>query len=232
MGVGPKMGRERSTMTLKSLLLVSAFAAVGSAHAVVLTQWDFNASLTAPSTGVGTLTTVGGIAAPTSVSGFGSSDPAATGNQSASTTGYSTNSGTQGLQFSVNPAGASSVDFSFDLRASNTGSKYVGVFFRTGANAFTSAGTFSLNAGGVFENGKTATLTGLGTATNLDVRILAVAGPTGGFVAANPTSSFSSTGTLRYDMVTFSTQPVPEPASMAALGLGALALIRRRRATK
>jgi hypothetical protein len=42
-------------------------------------------------------------------------------------------------------------------------------------------------------------------------------------------TSTGSTGLAFVDDVSFSASPVPEPASMAALGLGALALIRRRK---
>ena len=54
------------------------------------------------------------------------------------------------------------------------------------------------------------------------------ASPTIVFEASVPTTSATSTWTATYRVDDVSVTPVPEPSALAALGLGALALLRRR----
>lgn len=250
--------------TLTLGLSLVAFVAVATAPAAqIITQWNFNGpsatevpggtTSPTPSTGAGTASLIGGVTA-TFASGAasgGSTDPAggtAPPNYAWNTTTYATQgqqSGQRGVQFLVSTAGFNGINnlgfrnivVSFDLRHSNTSSRFVEVQYTLDGVNFTTDGltgnVFQATSGDTWFNNRTVDFSGIAGANNnanFGVRVVAVFAPdTGAYAASNPNSTYAATGTLRYDMVTFQGEPVPEPASLIALGVGAAAIAARRR---
>ncbi len=240
----------------KTLLTLAAAAAtfVSAASAVTITQWNFNTTdaasfnwnSPAPSTGFGTASLFGG-ATGTSGSGIsngGSSDttagsPPNYGWQTL-TYGSGTNAGAAGVQFAISTVGFTSAayesfTFSFDLRHSNTSSRYEQVQYTVDGTNWLNAGSyFDGNAGDTWFKGRTVIITDPAIFDNelVAFRVTTSNGPGTSLVASNTSSTYASSGTWRFDMVTLSATPIPEPSAFAALaGLGALgfAASRRRR---
>ena len=134
----------------------------------------------------------------------------------------------------VSTVGYEDITVSFDVRHSNTSSRYLQVQYTTDGSSWIDLGeALDQNTGDAWFNGNSFDLSAINAVENnasFGLRVVAAFGPAGGYLSSNPANTFASTGTLRYDMVTINgTQPVPEPATLAALGLGAMALIRRKR---
>jgi hypothetical protein len=150
---------------MKKILLAAAFSTLSilSANAVVITQFNFNSSVSdsntstgnaGPSTGSGSQSNIGGTTA-AFVSGATSSDPAVNTDDSALSLGsYPTqglNSGTAGLAIVTSTSGFNGISISFDFRASSTASQYYQLQISTTASpAFSnvSGGTGSVGTQG------------------------------------------------------------------------------------
>jgi PEP-CTERM motif len=224
--------------SLFAAALVIALAAPASTSASVLTQWNFNANDLMPSFGSGAATALGTTSS--FASGAGSTDPADP-DLAWNTTNYpsvSVGDKTEGVQFMVSTAGMTDVMFSFDNRQSNTGSKYLQVQYTINGTTFVDAagGLFAASAGGVWNNINSVSFVGVAGADNnasFGLRIVTTFAPgTGSYVAANPGSSYGTSGTVRLDMVTVMATAIPEPGTWALLiaGLGVVAGVARRRA--
>jgi hypothetical protein len=235
---------------MRSLAILGLVAVAGAANAqfVTVTQWNFNGESTAtvpggptspaPSFGNGTAILIGGTTG-TFASGTasgGSSDPVTTTppNYAWNTTAYpaqGTLSGVAGVQFNVSTVGFEGIRISFDTRHSNTASAWLRLDYTTDGMNWTNGPSFNATSGDAWFNNRMADLSGnplVDNNPNFAFRIVTVFAPgTSGFVASNPTGTYSPNGTLRYDMVTV--EAVPEPASMAALALGVGGLLARRR---
>jgi hypothetical protein len=234
-------------------LIASGIAAlvVATAGADVVTQWNFNgtSATTVPggaasptaSTGVGTASFVGGVTGSfaSGTSNGGSSDPVTTtpNNYGWGITTFAAqgaeNNG-RGVQFNVSTVGFDSVVVSYDLRHSNTSSRYENFQYSIdGGTSWVSFATFDGNAGDTWFNNRTIDLSsvaGVANNANFAFRVVATFGPAGGgYVASNGTSTYATTGTWRFDMVTVSGNLVPAPGALALLAAAGVLGSRRRR---
>jgi hypothetical protein len=234
-------------MKLFSLLLLTALPL----SAATIGQWNFNSvtddastatGSTAPSIGSGTaslLSTTGSFASGSS--NGGSSDPNTTDDSGWGITTFPSASAadlTAGVQFLVDTTGYESITIGYDLRHSNTASRYEAVQYTLNGSTWTTATFFSGAAGDTWFNNRSfdlSAISGAGNNPNFGIRIVsafestATGAGAASYVASNTGSSYSATGTWRFDMVTVSGTVIPEPTSALLGSLGMLALLRRRR---
>ena len=217
----------------------------GIALGDVITQWNFNSAVpdndtstgtTNPSVGAGVATllgTTGGFASGTS--NGGSSDPALTDNSGWQTTTYAaqgTEDSGRGVQFNVSTLGYTGISIGYDLRHSNTSSRFERLEYTLDGSTWNSASVFDGNAGDTWFNGRSFDFSGIGGSANnpnFGIRVVATfASGTSAYAPSNSTSTYATTGTWRFDMVTVSgIAIVPEPGSATFLGLiGLVGLVR------
>ena len=189
----------------------------------VFAQWNFNSitpdnntttGTTTPSVGVGTAALVGGTTA-TFATGDTTLDPAgSTDNSGWNTTTYpaqGTGNKTRGVQFTVSTAGRQNIVISWSSQSSNTGSKYGrlqyttnGIDFVDFPTAFTNGTSFTVKTNSL------AAISGVNNNTNFAFRFVSEFESTAAntananYVHANSGSTYGTTGTMRYDMVTVS----------------------------
>lgn len=217
---------------MKKLSLLMALSVVAAAsQAVVITQWNFNDSTNNASIGNGVITLVGGIGQ-AYVSGSGSTDPTQPG-LSLNTLSYpaqNTASGTAGAAFSTSTVGYQNIVVSFDTRHSNTASRYFDFQYTLDGTNYTTFTTMDEAGTTAFASRSVnlSSIAGANNNANFGVRLVSVFSPAGGYEVTAGTGVYSPNGTKRYDMFTFSGDAVPEPATMAVLGLGVAAVLRRR----
>ena len=174
------------------------------AHALTtITQWTFDSSMTTPSTGLGTASLVCGTTAT-----FATGNPG----QAWNTTNYpgtTSNNQTAGVQFQISTTGWQDIEFSFDIRHSNTAANTVVVQYSTdGGASFTNVATYTVSQTSNPWYARTVDLSSYPAVNNIsDLRVRVVAAfapPTNTqYVASNPSSTYNTGGTLRFDNVTF-----------------------------
>jgi hypothetical protein len=240
---------------MKKLILsgLMLLASSGLVNADIITQWNFNSitpgdvSTATPSTGSGSLSLVGGVTHPsTGSTGAGSSDLATT-NLAFQTSTYAaqgTGNLTRGVQFNIDTTGWSDITVSWDQRLSNTAANTWRFQYSLDGSTFVNSTQFTFTpaatgTGDVWYNGRSVDLSsiaGVANNANFAFRIVAEFDPNAGnYLAARSTSSYATSGTSRFDMVSVSgITAVPEPASMVLLGvagIGGLAFRQFRRKT-
>ena len=237
-------------MSLKSIVAGLALSLVGaSAQASVVTQWNFN-SITAdnntgtgstlPAIGSGTAALLGGVTgsfSSGSASG-GSSDPATTDNSGWQTTTYAAQGSgdkTRGVQFNVSTLGYNDIKISYDLRHSNTSSRYELVQYSLDGINFNDSTLFDGNVGDTWfknRNVDFSNIAGVANNANFALRIVSAFAPgTQAYLPSNNASNYGTAGTWRFDMATVSGSPVPVPAAfwmMSSALLGLVGINRRR----
>jgi hypothetical protein len=243
-----------SAIAIGTFLSTAAFTTLTTAaQAATLTQWNFNGSglsTTSPatSTGVGTASLIGGTTASFANGNAdgGSTDPLVTGDQGWNVTTFpaqGTGDKTAGVQFNVSTLGFQNIIISFDQRHSNSAAKDVIFQYTTNGSIFTDFANFSATAGDTWFNIRTVDLSsiaGVNDNANFGFRIVAAFAPsTSTYVQSDsvaPITAYGSGGTNRFDMVTVSADPVPEPTTIAtgllAVGAGRMIQRKRQKATK
>jgi endonuclease/exonuclease/phosphatase family metal-dependent hydrolase len=209
---------------------------------VVFAQWNFNSltpdantatGTTAPSIGSGTASLVGGTTA-TFATGDTNLDPAFTTDNSAwNTTGYpasTSNNKTAGAQFAVSTAGKQNIFISWSQQSSKTGGKYFRLQYSTnnGANFidYATAGTLPLAVNFYAFTNNLTSAPGVNNNSNFVFRIVgefestALNDSTANYVAANTGSTYATSGTSRFDMVSVS--GISYAAAPAQLTSGAI----------
>jgi hypothetical protein len=235
----------------KNGLLALALFATTQAYAADITQWNFNSvvadnstatgSLIA-STGTGSAITLGAVTQlfASGAANAGSSDPAATDNSGWQTLTYAaqgTNNKLTGVQFNVSTLGFEDIVLAYDIRHSNTSSRYEQVQYSLDGINFVDVALFDGNAGDTWFNQRTVDLSAIAGANNnasFAFRVVSAFAPnTSSYAASSASGSYSASGTWRFDMVTVSGNtiaPVPEPETFAMLlaGLSILGFSARR----
>lgn len=224
-----------SKFNIAKLSMAASIAVLSiGAQADVLTQWSFNNNNLLATTGAGTASLVGGTTG-SFASGAGSSD---TNGRAWNTTSYAaqgTGDKTRGVQFSISTLGFEDISFSYDSKHSGSASANELIQYSTDGLSFTDLVVFkSLDTN--FANGRLVDLSNIAAVNNqanLSIRIVSTFAP-GGNVYAGTTSTYGTSGTMRFDQVTFNgtaVSAVPEPTTYAMLlaGLGCVGFIARRR---
>ncbi len=238
-------------MNLIPLAAVGLIASFLPASAAVITQWNFNSTVpdaavgtgvTTPSTGAGTSLALGTTASFASGDANGGSSDLTTGDDSGwGITGFpGTGAGdlAEGVQFAVDTTGYTTIILNFDLRHSNTSSRYEAVRYTLDGSTWITAAFFTGAAGDTWFNNRTvdfSSISGAGNNPNFGIQIVsafettAIGSGAADFVASNTGSTYAGTGTWRFDMVTVSGTSVPEPTVGLLGAIGILGLLRRRR---
>ncbi len=206
------------------LILIVLFGLKLQAQTVI-TQWNFNSKPPDASTSTGSINPSKGTGILTALltttsysSGSGSSDTTTIDNTGLGLTGWQTQGNgnkTAGIQLAVSTIGNSNINLKFDLRHSNTGPRHFTVQYTTNISATTPIwidfADDSTTAGDLFVNNRSynfSVITALNNNANAGFRIVAAFRPTTStYVAATSTSSFATTGTWRFDMLTIQTAP-------------------------
>lgn len=235
-------------MIRKTALALLLAAAGVNAHAETIVKWNFNSPTPDANTSTGTLNpAVGsGIASLLNTTGSfssgdasgGSSDPATSDDSGWQTTSYATQgtgNKSEGVQFKFSTVGYTGIHFSYDLRHSNTSSRYEQVQYSLDGNTFKDFATFDGNSGDTWFNGRSvdfSSILGASNNANFAVRVVATFAPgANNYAASSSSGTYGSAGTWRFDMATATAMPVPEPKDYAMLlaGLGLIgAMVRRR----
>jgi endonuclease/exonuclease/phosphatase family metal-dependent hydrolase len=193
----------------------------------VVAQWNFNSvpadgltttGSTTPSAGAGTAALVGGATA-SFATGDTTVDPAGTSDNSGwNTANYPVqNAGnkTRGIQFNVSTAGRQNIIVTWSSESPNTGNKYARLQYTTNGTTYFDFPTATTN--GTTFTSKTnslSSLSGVNDNPNFAFQILsefestAINSGSTAYVAANPSSTYGSAGSMRYDMVTILGAPI------------------------
>jgi len=229
--------------SLSSLLISSVVVAIsGTASAAVVTQWTFNSSNAAltltPYIGTGTASYVGGTAAASPAFATGWVDdttavsPVLNYRWAMSTfPAAGAASGTAGAQFAVSTAGYQNVVITFGLRNSNSSSKYAMLQYSTNGTNFADFGDVINGTGDTFTSVSRdlSALTSTNNNSTFAFRVVSVFAPgTSAYVAAKTGSSYATSGTYGFDLVTVNGTAIPSPGAIALLGFAGLVARRRR----
>ena len=196
----------------------------------VITQWDFNSQpldnpantgtgTFSPITGVGTFSGAGLITTATYATGAGSTDSVSSDNSGAQTSGYpaaTAGSGTSGVAFSVSTVGKQNIVVYWDVRHSSSASRYLQFQYSTDGGTtwnnysatgdLTDSGYYVANTGDTWFLQRKADLSGIPAVNNnanFAFRIVTVFAPSSSaYAAADSGKTYTTNGTLRYDMVT------------------------------
>jgi hypothetical protein len=150
-----------------------------------------------------------------------------------------TGSGTRGVRFDVSTVGYDSITVNFDQRNSNTASRYWQIEYSTDGTNFSTAGlagsgVYTVSPGATWVNVISFDLSSIAGANNnalFAIRMTAIFAPGGNqYTTSQDGSTYGTSGTARWDMVTINGNLVPAPGALALLGVASVLGGRRRRA--
>lgn len=200
---------------------------------VIITQWDFESSITSPSIGTGTNSLVGSMTGPAAGTGSvnGCLQQAGTGAWQIGTANPGPSEETSGVEFKTSTVGYTNIIFEYDHRTSNTGTRTSRIQYTLDGtnwinlNVTPANYTSACNGRGAIDNGRIdvgdpvgtnvsdgwgrriinfSAIPGANNNPNFGVRILAAYyDNTGQFRQANNVSNVATAGTWRFDNVTF-----------------------------
>lgn len=219
----------------KTTMIVAMLGVVAASQAAVIANWTFEVSIP---TNAGPHAAEVGLGFAT---GFHSSSAAVYSNPvgNGSAESFSSNNWSVGdyYQFQFSTTLMEDIMFSWDQTGSNTGPRDFQVQYSTDGTNFTNFGSVYqvLFNGAPNSNWSSSTYQSAFTFAVDMSSVTAIDNQANVFVRLTNTSTVSigqgtvaSAGTNRIDNVLFEGAVVPEPATMAILGIGAAALLRRR----
>ena len=196
---------------------------VYGAHAATIALWNFNSPIsdtnvatgtTAPAIGIGTATLVGGVTA-TFTAPNGGSDPSPDADNSnwriTTWPAQGAQNRQNGVRFNVPTFGCQNIRLSWDLRNSNTASKYTLLQYTTNGTDFVDFQVVTM-PNETWINGQSASFAGVPGVENnpnFGVRFVtefestALGSGINGYVPSLPGGTYGTAGTLRFDMVHF-----------------------------
>lgn len=214
--------KKNYTGFLFAFLMVLLLGSSGLQAQTTITMWDFDAEVLTPTTGSGTAENVGGT-----TSAFAGGNPGTGRGWNTSTyPEQSIGSGTAGAQFTVSTAGYNGIAVSWDNRNSNTAANRLRVqytidgsnwlnFEATADNATNALldgtavgfdnGRFISQPGVVWFNrvAEFQSIAGVDNNPNFAVRMVTEFATADSYVASTEGSTYGTSGTIRYDNVTF-----------------------------
>jgi len=202
-----------------------------SVQAEVIALWNINSQPLDADSNTGTLTPIIGSGTATAVGAVthsftasnGSSDSQADNSNWRITNWPAQGMGNKsnGVRFAVNTAGYRRIRLEFDLRHSNTASKYVRLQYTTNGVNFTDHAVISMPAE-TWVNEQRVSFDGIPGVENnpnfgfrfvTEFQSTAIGSGTAGYVPSATGSSYGINGTLRFDMIIVSGDPVtPDPS--------------------
>jgi hypothetical protein len=206
----------KTTCTTWAALLLTALTLRGATNA----YWNFNSPLPdgqtstgtlQPAVGAGTAFGVGGISASAFASGSGN-DPVGSDNSGWQTIDYprqGTSNKLAGVRFNVSTRGHSNIVVAFDLRATSSASRYFRLQYSVNGNDFMDADVITITNPNNFTSYQfsLAAVPEVNDNPLFAIRIVsefedtATGAGTNGYVPAALSSSYATTGTVRYDLV-------------------------------
>lgn len=219
------------------LLLSIVFFSVLTQAQTTVVFWDFNSNpgdansgtgITTPAIGTGTVSLIGGVTSPSFNAGS-PNDPNTADNAGWQTTSYPTISAspkTAGIQIAVSTVGYSNIVLDFDQRLSNTAANTWVLQYTSDISIptpiWTDAQTFTFTPA-PSGTGDTwysrsydfSAITALNNNPNAGFRVVSDFGNATQYLAARSTSTYSGTGTSRFDLIKVSSLPSVIPYTLA-----------------
>ena len=218
--------------------LLSATLLILNAYSQTIAFWDFNSSpgdantatgSTIPSQGAGSISNIGGTT--NSFAAGTLTDANTTDNTGYNVSSFPTqgsNNKTAGIQINVSTVGLTNILFEFEQRLSNTAANTYVLQYTTDRTATTpvwqDAQTFTFVPGtstaSVWyqRSFNFSSITGINNNANAAFRIVSAFDLTSGnYLASSSTSSYSASGTCRFDLIKISSLPSVQPYTFSFL---------------
>lgn len=221
------LGVVRTGMTIVWLTICAgAMPSNAMAQDAAIAEWNFNSTAPdgsigtgtlKPSVGQGTAGLVGGVNS-SFAGGDALSDPAGSDNSGWNTMGYpaaGTNNRTAGVRFDVDTVGFQSIQVTWSERHSGTASKWVRMQYTTDGQTFADWLAYEMQSTFTNYSADFSAVPGVADNSLFGFRIVtewestATGGGAEAFVPTSGTSSYGTSGTIRFDLVSVRGRPMP-----------------------